>query len=183
MLFFPHCVLVQAWTTRKRRNIVHSRRKYPVWKSSLQSLRKSAPSWMTRSKTNIRHFTKERRKGTSWGIRIWYLLSHQLNQTWVRAQFICSAVKCPHQGLFLLTRLEERNIQVLYESKLRRKNQVLASRSNKLKRFGDHVPDLLGAIAEAYATGRFLKRPVGPIGDFLFLVFCWLDFQSALLST
>uniref|UniRef100_A0A8C9ZKJ7 Structural maintenance of chromosomes protein 6 n=1 Tax=Sander lucioperca TaxID=283035 RepID=A0A8C9ZKJ7_SANLU len=57
-----------------------------------------------------------------------------------------------------------RNIQVLYESKLRRKNQVLASRSNKLKRFGDHVPDLLGAIAEAYATGRFLKRPVGPIG-------------------
>lgn len=70
-------------------------------------------------------------------------------------------------ALFLLSRLEERNIQVLYTSKLKRKNQLLASRSNKLKRFGDHVPDLLGSIAEAYAMGRFLKRPVGPIGDFL----------------
>ncbi|XP_022606022.1 structural maintenance of chromosomes protein 6-like [Seriola dumerili] len=60
--------------------------------------------------------------------------------------------------------LEERNIQVSYESKLKRRDQLLASRSNKLKRFGDHVPDLLGSIAEAYATGRFLKKPIGPIG-------------------
>uniref|UniRef100_A0A3Q1HAV8 Structural maintenance of chromosomes protein 6 n=1 Tax=Anabas testudineus TaxID=64144 RepID=A0A3Q1HAV8_ANATE len=42
--------------------------------------------------------------------------------------------------------------------------ELLASRSNKLKRFGDHVPNLLGSITEAYATGRFLKKPVGPIG-------------------
>lgn len=83
-------------------------------------------------------------------------------------------LKCPDEALFILTRLEERNIQVLYESKLRRKNQVLASRSNKLKRFGDNVPDLLGAIAEAYATGCFLKRPVGPIGNFFFL-FCIIE--------
>lgn len=61
-------------------------------------------------------------------------------------------------------RLEERNIWVVNESKVRRRNQILASRSNKLKRFGDQVPDLLGSIAEGYATGRFLKRPVGPIG-------------------
>lgn len=65
--------------------------------------------------------------------------------------------------------MEERNIQVLYASKLKRKNQLLASRSNKLKRFGDHVPDLLESIDEAYAKGRFLKRPVGPIGDSLAL--------------
>ncbi|XP_051247167.1 structural maintenance of chromosomes protein 6 [Dicentrarchus labrax] len=79
-------------------------------------------------------------------------------------------IKNKHQALFKgreerdKLRLEERNIQVLYASKLKRKNQLLASRSNKLKRFGDHVPDLLDSIAEAYATGRFLKRPVGPIG-------------------
>ncbi|XP_056249827.1 structural maintenance of chromosomes protein 6 isoform X2 [Seriola aureovittata] len=60
--------------------------------------------------------------------------------------------------------LEERNIQVSYESKLKRRDQLLASRSNKLKRFGDHVPELLGSIAEAYATGRFHKKPIGPIG-------------------
>ncbi|XP_071752212.2 structural maintenance of chromosomes protein 6 [Centroberyx gerrardi] len=61
-------------------------------------------------------------------------------------------------------RLEEKNIQVSFEAKLKRKNQLLASRSNKLKRFGDSVPDLLGAIDEAHATGRFLKKPIGPIG-------------------
>uniref|UniRef100_A0A8C4NYP3 Structural maintenance of chromosomes protein 6 n=1 Tax=Dicentrarchus labrax TaxID=13489 RepID=A0A8C4NYP3_DICLA len=79
-------------------------------------------------------------------------------------KYICIPVTFPDRALFLLIRLEERNIQVLYASKLKRKNQLLASRSNKLKRFGDHVPDLLDSIAEAYATGRFLKRPVGPIG-------------------
>lgn len=49
-------------------------------------------------------------------------------------------------------------------AKVKRKNQLLASRSNKLKRFGEHVPDLLDSIAEAYAKKRFLKKPVGPIG-------------------
>lgn len=61
-------------------------------------------------------------------------------------------------------RLEERKVHVSYESKLKRKNQLLASRSNKLSRFGEEMPDLLGSIAEAHASGRFLRKPVGPIG-------------------
>lgn len=75
------------------------------------------------------------------------------------------------QTLFVFTRLEERNIQASYESKLKRRNQLLASRSNKLKRFGDHVPELLGSISEAYSTGRFVKKPIGPIGDLCLLCF------------
>ncbi|XP_029282466.1 structural maintenance of chromosomes protein 6 [Cottoperca gobio] len=79
-------------------------------------------------------------------------------------------INSKHQALFKgreerdKLRLEERSIQVLYESKVRRKNQIVASRSNKLKRFGDQVPDLLHSISEAHTAGRFLKRPVGPIG-------------------
>uniref|UniRef100_A0A7N8X274 Structural maintenance of chromosomes protein 6 n=1 Tax=Mastacembelus armatus TaxID=205130 RepID=A0A7N8X274_9TELE len=69
------------------------------------------------------------------------------------------------QTLFEFTRLEEKNIQASYESKLKRKNQLLASRSNKLKRFGDSVPDLLDSITEAHVSGRFVKKPVGPIGS------------------
>uniref|UniRef100_A0A3B5B5G6 Structural maintenance of chromosomes protein 6 n=1 Tax=Stegastes partitus TaxID=144197 RepID=A0A3B5B5G6_9TELE len=65
---------------------------------------------------------------------------------------------------FSISQLEERNVQVSYESKLKRKNQLCASRSNKLKRFGDHVPDLMALINEASDKGRFRKRPVGPIG-------------------
>ncbi|XP_029568705.1 structural maintenance of chromosomes protein 6 [Salmo trutta] len=61
-------------------------------------------------------------------------------------------------------RLEEKNIQVSMEAKLKRKNQLLASRSNKLKRFGDNMPDLLDTIDKAYIQGRFTKKPLGPIG-------------------
>ncbi|XP_017277077.1 structural maintenance of chromosomes protein 6 [Kryptolebias marmoratus] len=79
-------------------------------------------------------------------------------------------IKKKHQGLLKgkeerdKLRGEEKSLQFAYESKLKRKNQLLASRSNKLKRFGDFVPDLMAAIDEAYAAGQFLKRPVGPIG-------------------
>ncbi|XP_068195260.1 structural maintenance of chromosomes protein 6 [Antennarius striatus] len=61
-------------------------------------------------------------------------------------------------------RLEERNIHMSYTSKLKRKHQLLASRSNKLRRFGDYVPDLLTSIAEAFDKGLFIKKPIGPIG-------------------
>ncbi|XP_038155510.1 structural maintenance of chromosomes protein 6 [Cyprinodon tularosa] len=61
-------------------------------------------------------------------------------------------------------RVEAKTVQFAYESKMKRKNQLLASRSNKLKRFGDNVPDLIAAIDEAFAAGRFIKKPVGPIG-------------------
>ncbi|XP_041828358.1 structural maintenance of chromosomes protein 6 [Melanotaenia boesemani] len=79
-------------------------------------------------------------------------------------------IKNKHQALYKgkeeqdKLRMEERSIQVSYESKMKRKNQLLASRSNRLKRFGDNIPDLINSVAEAYAAGRFLKRPVGPIG-------------------
>uniref|UniRef100_A0A3Q2NT50 Structural maintenance of chromosomes protein 6 n=1 Tax=Fundulus heteroclitus TaxID=8078 RepID=A0A3Q2NT50_FUNHE len=61
-------------------------------------------------------------------------------------------------------RVEAKSVQFAYESKLKRKNQLLASRSNKLKRFGDLVPDLIAAINDASAEGRFIKKPIGPIG-------------------
>ncbi|KAK7904232.1 hypothetical protein WMY93_016839 [Mugilogobius chulae] len=61
-------------------------------------------------------------------------------------------------------RVEQRNIQALYESKLKRKNQLLSSRSNKMKRFGESVPELLNSIDKAHAAGQFSRKPLGPIG-------------------
>ncbi|KAM9465780.1 structural maintenance of chromosomes protein 6 [Clarias gariepinus] len=60
--------------------------------------------------------------------------------------------------------MEEKNIQVSLESKLKRKNQLTASKSNRLRRFGDRMPELLESINKANAQGRFIKKPVGPIG-------------------
>ncbi|KAG7465711.1 hypothetical protein MATL_G00156340 [Megalops atlanticus] len=61
-------------------------------------------------------------------------------------------------------RLEEKNIQVVIEAKQKRRNQLMASRSNRIKRFGDRMPDLLESIDKTHGQGRFLKKPVGPIG-------------------
>ncbi|XP_026195156.1 structural maintenance of chromosomes protein 6 isoform X1 [Anabas testudineus] len=97
-------------------------------------------------------------------------LKEQLTELENKCSQLNQDIKNKHQALLKgkeerdKLRLEERDVQLSYESKLKRKNQLLASRSNKLKRFGDHVPNLLGSITEAYATGRFLKKPVGPIG-------------------
>uniref|UniRef100_A0A8C1S198 Structural maintenance of chromosomes protein 6 n=1 Tax=Cyprinus carpio TaxID=7962 RepID=A0A8C1S198_CYPCA len=60
--------------------------------------------------------------------------------------------------------MEEKNIQVSLESRLKRKKQLMASRSNRLRRFGDHMPELLESINNAFSQGRFIKKPVGPIG-------------------
>ncbi|XP_059209079.1 structural maintenance of chromosomes protein 6 [Centropristis striata] len=117
---------------------------------------------VTLSNEEETEFTKNQEKISS--------LKEQLAELENNCSQLNEEIKNKHQALFKgkeerdKLRLEEKNIHSLYQSKLRRKNQVLASRSNKLKRFGDHVPDLLGAIAEAHTTGRFLKRPVGPIG-------------------
>uniref|UniRef100_A0A3Q4GIK2 Structural maintenance of chromosomes 6 n=1 Tax=Neolamprologus brichardi TaxID=32507 RepID=A0A3Q4GIK2_NEOBR len=95
-------------------------------------------------------------------------LKEQLGELENKCTHLNQDIKNKHQALLkgkeeLDKLLEERNVQASYESKLKRKNQLLASRSNKLKRFGDQVPDMMSAISEAHATGRFLKRPVGPI--------------------
>lgn len=38
------------------------------------------------------------------------------------------------------------------------------SRSNKLRRFGEHMPALLNAINEAHKRGQFKHKPRGPLG-------------------
>ncbi|XP_008289482.1 structural maintenance of chromosomes protein 6 [Stegastes partitus] len=97
-------------------------------------------------------------------------LKQQLEELQNKCSQLNQEIGNKHQALFKgreerdKLRLEERNVQVSYESKLKRKNQLCASRSNKLKRFGDHVPDLMALINEASDKGRFRKRPVGPIG-------------------
>uniref|UniRef100_A0A3B5B5L6 Structural maintenance of chromosomes protein 6 n=1 Tax=Stegastes partitus TaxID=144197 RepID=A0A3B5B5L6_9TELE len=81
-------------------------------------------------------------------------LKQQLEELQNKCSQLNQEIGNKHQALF--KGREERD-------KLR-KNQLCASRSNKLKRFGDHVPDLMALINEASDKGRFRKRPVGPIG-------------------
>lgn len=40
-----------------------------------------------------------------------------------------------------------------------------ASQGNRLRRYGQHMPQLVQAIEQQYAQGRFHKKPVGPLGN------------------
>ncbi|KAM4724558.1 structural maintenance of chromosomes protein 6 [Anableps anableps] len=97
-------------------------------------------------------------------------LKEQLAELQRTCSQLTEDIKKKHQALLKgkeerdKLRVEAKSVQFAYESKLKRKNQLLASRSNKLKRFGDDVPDLIAAVNDACATGSFIKKPVGPIG-------------------
>ncbi|XP_031437690.1 structural maintenance of chromosomes protein 6-like [Clupea harengus] len=61
-------------------------------------------------------------------------------------------------------RREEQDLQRSCQSKEQSLRQMEAGRSNRIRRFGEHMPALLNAIDEAYSKGMFQKKPVGPLG-------------------
>ncbi|XP_023662740.2 structural maintenance of chromosomes protein 6 isoform X1 [Paramormyrops kingsleyae] len=59
---------------------------------------------------------------------------------------------------------EERELQRSIEAKQREHRALVASRTDKIKRFGEHMPALLQAIDEAHKGAQFKQKPVGPLG-------------------
>ncbi|XP_059501608.1 structural maintenance of chromosomes protein 6-like isoform X1 [Stegostoma tigrinum] len=59
---------------------------------------------------------------------------------------------------------EEKDVKQSAESRKERLKELKASRTNQLKRFGENMPALLDAIAEAHKQGRFRHKPIGPLG-------------------
>ena len=51
----------------------------------------------------------------------------------------------------------------------RQLRDLQGSRNNKLKLFGSWVPDLLQRVDQAIRRGKFHQKPIGPIGNTLFL--------------
>lgn len=64
----------------------------------------------------------------------------------------------------LLFRRERELLQRSIEAKSRNLQTMESSRSNRLRRFGEHMPALLTAIQEAHKKGQFKHRPRGPLG-------------------
>ncbi|XP_019745400.1 structural maintenance of chromosomes protein 6 [Hippocampus comes] len=50
------------------------------------------------------------------------------------------------------------------EARSRSLRMMEGSRSNQLRRFGEHMPALLSAIQDAHKQGRFKHKPRGPLG-------------------
>ncbi|EMP42348.1 Structural maintenance of chromosomes protein 6 [Chelonia mydas] len=64
---------------------------------------------------------------------------------------------------------EELDVKQALDSKQRQLKELTDSKTNRLKRFGQHVPVLLEAIEDAYRKGHFKHKPIGPLGAFISL--------------
>lgn len=51
------------------------------------------------------------------------------------------------------------------EANKRNLQTMESSRSNRLRRFGEHMPALLNAIQEAHRKNQFKHKPRGPLGE------------------
>ncbi|XP_043924473.1 structural maintenance of chromosomes protein 6 [Protopterus annectens] len=61
-------------------------------------------------------------------------------------------------------RKEENDVRRSVDTLNRQMRDLIGSKTNKLKRFGQFIPDLLDAIEEAHRQGRFRRKPLGPLG-------------------
>ncbi|KAM8774202.1 structural maintenance of chromosomes protein 6 [Rhynchonycteris naso] len=61
-------------------------------------------------------------------------------------------------------RREELDVKHTLNYNQRQLKDLKDSKTDRLKRFGPHVPALLKAIDEAYRRGQFTYKPVGPLG-------------------
>uniref|UniRef100_A0A8C3T2F1 Structural maintenance of chromosomes protein 6 n=1 Tax=Chelydra serpentina TaxID=8475 RepID=A0A8C3T2F1_CHESE len=64
---------------------------------------------------------------------------------------------------------EELDVKQALDSKQRHLKELTDSKTNRLKRFGQHVPVLLEAIEDAHRKGHFKRKPIGPLGAFISL--------------
>uniref|UniRef100_A0A673AXA0 Structural maintenance of chromosomes protein 6 n=1 Tax=Sphaeramia orbicularis TaxID=375764 RepID=A0A673AXA0_9TELE len=70
-------------------------------------------------------------------------------------------IQHPHPSDF---RREQDMLQRSIETNRRNLQTMESSRSNRLRRFGEHMPDLLNAIQDAHKRGQFKQKPRGPLG-------------------
>lgn len=90
-------------------------------------------------------------------------LTHQistLGQQIDQYEHACNRAK-EEQGKM---RREQEVLQKSIEANSRNLQTMESSRSNRLRRFGEHMPPLLSAIQDAHRRGQFKHRPRGPLG-------------------
>lgn len=64
----------------------------------------------------------------------------------------------------LYFRREELDVKHTLSYNQKQLKELRDSKTDRLKRFGPHVPALLEAIDDAYRRGHFTYKPVGPLG-------------------
>ncbi|KAJ6634537.1 hypothetical protein lerEdw1_013983 [Lerista edwardsae] len=64
---------------------------------------------------------------------------------------------------------EELGLKQTLDSQQRQLRELKESKTNRLRRFGQYMPDLCEAIENAYRQRQFKHKPIGPFGAFIHL--------------
>ncbi|XP_075001103.1 structural maintenance of chromosomes protein 6 isoform X1 [Calonectris borealis] len=80
-------------------------------------------------------------------------------------QFQQAIYKCKEEHARL--RREDCDAKQALDAKQKQLRELKDSKTNTLKRFGQHAPAFLEAVETAYRQGRFKHKPVGPLGAFI----------------
>uniref|UniRef100_A0A8D0AKB4 Structural maintenance of chromosomes protein 6 n=1 Tax=Sander lucioperca TaxID=283035 RepID=A0A8D0AKB4_SANLU len=91
--------------------------------------------------------------------------SATLGQQIDQYEHACSRAK-EEQGKM---RREQEVLQRSIDANRRNLQTMESSRSNRLRRFGEHMPTLLNAIQEAHRKGQLKHKPRGPLGHLISL--------------
>ncbi|XP_054425439.1 structural maintenance of chromosomes protein 6 isoform X2 [Pteronotus mesoamericanus] len=70
---------------------------------------------------------------------------------------------------YIRIKKEESDVKETLIYNQRQLKELRDSKTDRLKRFGPHVPALLEAIDDAYRRGQFTYKPVGPLGSCIHL--------------
>ncbi|KAM6458961.1 structural maintenance of chromosomes protein 6 isoform 2-T2 [Liasis olivaceus] len=70
---------------------------------------------------------------------------------------------------FARLKKEDDEVKKTLNSQQQQLRQLKESKTNRMKRFGQYMPDLCEAIEMADAQGQFTYKPIGPLGAFIHL--------------
>uniref|UniRef100_A0A8D0DFU8 Structural maintenance of chromosomes protein 6 n=1 Tax=Sander lucioperca TaxID=283035 RepID=A0A8D0DFU8_SANLU len=81
----------------------------------------------------------------------------------------CAELKTVAQRQNTLLKSKQEVLQRSIDANRRNLQTMESSRSNRLRRFGEHMPTLLNAIQEAHRKGQLKHKPRGPLGHLISL--------------
>lgn len=63
--------------------------------------------------------------------------------------------------------MEMRNLKTAIEDNQRELNNLRSAVKNKLRKYGPRIPDVIARIHMDYKRGRFHRKPIGPVGEWI----------------
>ncbi|XP_036118638.1 structural maintenance of chromosomes protein 6 isoform X1 [Molossus molossus] len=166
----PECMALKADVTAKKRDyndaeVLYNRslNEYRALKKDDEQLCKRIEELKKSADQSLEPERLERQKKISWlkdRVKTLQDQESSVNQEIEQFQQAIEKDKEEHTRI----RREELDVKQALNINQRHLKELKDSKTDRLKRFGPHVPALLEAIDDAYRRGQFTYKPVGPLG-------------------